>query len=33
VVPDAGHTQGLAAEPRAWESHLISFLDTALRPV
>jgi uncharacterized protein len=32
VVPHAGHTQGLATAPRAWESHVISFLNTALRP-
>ena len=30
VVPQAGHTQGLAAAPRAWESRAISFLRTAL---
>jgi dienelactone hydrolase len=30
VVPHAGHTQGLATAPQAWESHVISFLDTAL---
>jgi hypothetical protein len=33
VVPHAGHTQGLATVPRAWETHVISFLNTALRPV
>ena len=32
VVPHAGHTQGLATEPRAWETHVISFLNTALHP-
>jgi uncharacterized protein len=32
VVPHAGHTQGLATAPRAWETHVISFLNTALRP-
>jgi uncharacterized protein len=32
VVPHAGHTQGLATQPRAWEAHVISFLDAALRP-
>ena len=32
VVPHAGHTQGLAAAPRAWEAHVISFLNTALNP-
>jgi uncharacterized protein len=30
VVPHAGHTQGLATAPRAWETHVISFLNTAL---
>jgi len=30
VVPQAGHTQGLATAPRAWESRVISFLRTAL---
>jgi uncharacterized protein len=33
VVPHAGHTQGLATAPRAWEAHVISFLNAALRPV
>jgi dienelactone hydrolase len=32
VVPHAGHTQGLATAPRAWETHVISFLNTALHP-
>jgi uncharacterized protein len=32
VVPRAGHTQGLATAPQAWETHVISFLDTALHP-
>jgi len=32
VVPRAGHTQGLATAPRAWEAHVISFLNTALNP-
>ena len=32
VVLHAGHTQGLATAPRAWETHVISFLNTALRP-
>jgi hypothetical protein len=32
VVPHAGHTQGLATAPRAWETHVISLLNTALRP-
>jgi len=33
VVPHAGHTQGLATTPRAWETHVISFLNAALHPV
>jgi len=32
VVPHAGHTQGLATAPRAWEAHVTGFLDAALRP-
>ena len=32
VVPRAGHTQGLATAPRAWEAHVISFLNAALNP-
>jgi uncharacterized protein len=32
VVPHAGHTQGLATAPRAWETHVISFLNVALHP-
>jgi len=32
VVPHAGHTQGLATAPRAWETHVVSFLNTALHP-
>jgi uncharacterized protein len=32
AVPYAGHTQGLATAPRAWEAHVISFLDAALEP-
>ena len=32
VMPHAGHTQGLATAPRAWETHVISFLDAALHP-
>jgi pimeloyl-ACP methyl ester carboxylesterase len=32
VVPHAGHTQGLATAPRAWEAHVIGFLDAALKP-
>ena len=32
VVPHAGHTQGLATAPRAWETHVISFLHAALAP-
>ena len=31
VVPHAGHTQGLAAAPGAWEAHVIGFLDAALK--
>jgi uncharacterized protein len=31
VVPGAGHTGGLATAPRAWEAHVIGFLDAALR--
>jgi dienelactone hydrolase len=30
VVPHAGHTQGLATAPRAWQSHVLSFLNAAL---
>jgi uncharacterized protein len=33
VVPHAGHTQGLATAPQAWETDVIGFLNTALRPV
>jgi dienelactone hydrolase len=29
VVPRAGHTAGLATAPRAWEAHVIGFLDAA----
>jgi hypothetical protein len=32
VVPHAGHTQGLATAPRAWEARVISFLNAALHP-
>ena len=32
IVPGAGHTQGLATAPRAWEAHVIGFLDAALSP-
>jgi len=32
VVPHAGHTQGLATAPGAWEAHVIGFLNAALRP-
>jgi dienelactone hydrolase len=32
VLPRAGHTQGLATAPQAWEAHVISFLNTALKP-
>ncbi|MGO8884574.1 MAG: hypothetical protein ACLPN6_30220 [Streptosporangiaceae bacterium] len=31
-MPHAGHTQGLATAPRAWEAHVISFLNTAPNP-
>ncbi|HEX9043143.1 MAG TPA: alpha/beta fold hydrolase [Trebonia sp.] len=31
TVPNGAHTQGLAADPRAWENHVIGFLDSALR--
>ena len=29
-LPDTGHTEGLAAHPAAWESHVIGFLDRSL---
>ena len=32
VVPHAGHAQGLATAPRAWETHVISFLNETLTP-
>jgi uncharacterized protein len=32
VVPHAGHTGGLATAPRAWEAHVLGFLNTALQP-
>jgi hypothetical protein len=32
VVPHAGHTGGLATAPRAWEAHVVGFLNTALQP-
>ena len=32
LVPHAGHTQGLATAPGAWEAHVITFLNTALNP-
>jgi hypothetical protein len=32
VVPHAGHTRGLATAPQAWEAHVISFLNAALKP-
>jgi hypothetical protein len=32
VVPHAGHTQGLATQPRGWEAHMIAFLNAALHP-
>jgi uncharacterized protein len=31
-VPRAGHTQGLATAPGAWEAHVIGFLNAALKP-
>ena len=33
VVPHAGHTQGLATAPQAWEADVIGFLNAALHPV
>ena len=32
IVPGAGHTQGLATAPRAWEARVTGFLDAALTP-
>jgi hypothetical protein len=32
VVPHAGHTQGLATAPQAWQTRVTSFLDAALHP-
>jgi hypothetical protein len=32
VAPRAGHTQGLATAPQAWETHVISFLNAELKP-
>ena len=32
IVPGAGHTEGLAAAPEAWEARVTGFLDRALRP-
>jgi dienelactone hydrolase len=32
VIPQAGHTQGLATAPRAWEARVISFLNAAVQP-
>ena len=32
VVPHAGHTQGLATAPGAWQARVISFLDAVLKP-
>ena len=32
VVPHAGHTQGLATAPQAWEARAINFLNAALKP-
>ena len=29
-VPHTGHTRGLATHPRAWETHVVGFLDRAL---
>jgi hypothetical protein len=30
VVPDAGHTGGLATGPEGWERRVIAFLDETL---
>ena len=32
IVPHAGHIAGLATAPRAWATHVLSFLDTTLHP-
>jgi dienelactone hydrolase len=32
IVPHAGHTQGLAVAPQAWEAHVTGFLEKALNP-
>jgi dienelactone hydrolase len=32
IVPGAGHTEGLATAPRAWEARVTGFLDHALSP-
>jgi uncharacterized protein len=32
IVPGAGHQQGLATAPRAWEARVTGFLDHALSP-
>ena len=32
IVPHAGHTEGLAVAPRAWEAQVTGFLDAALNP-
>jgi len=32
IVPGAGHTQGLATAPRAWEARVTGFLDRTLSP-
>lgn len=32
IVPHAGHTQGLATAPQAWQDRVISFLNAALKP-
>jgi hypothetical protein len=32
IVPHAGHTEGLAVAPQAWEAQVTGFLDAALNP-
>jgi uncharacterized protein len=32
IVPHAGHTEGLAVAPQAWEARVTGFLDAALNP-
>ena len=32
VVPGAGHTGGLTADPAAWQARVTAFLDAALQP-